>query len=234
MKLRAIFAALAAATLLAGHNSAHAVVVTGTYDPRTIDGSQTTGTNPYVLTSTDSTASWLRFTPNETFTFAEMTSLSVRFNSPIANALGIQNPLNAGGGGGAPRLTLVFDSNNDNAADGFFHIHMGTSPSFVDTPTTLNLYSGLSVLNNDTGRFDLSPAGGSPFTDYNAALSLVGNARIMRYTVFVDSFGGADKTLEITSIDASFTPVPEASAMLFGGLALTATGAGYGLRRRKA
>jgi hypothetical protein len=198
---------------------ATAVPITGAYDTRTGDGSKTLVPNdpvgPWVLTSTDATASWLRRYVNETPTFADLTDLNVVFASPLLNAqVNSDGPLvqalaNAGGGGGAPRLTLALDSNNDDVADQFIDIHLGTSPGYVDSPAALTLHSGMNLIgNNDAGRYDLTGAGGSQFTNYSAALALVGASEVLRGTVFLDSFGGADKTLEITSINGSFVPEP--------------------------
>jgi len=197
-----------------------AAPISGAYDTRTADGSKTVApgdtVGPWQLTSTDSTASWLRRYVDETPTFADLSDLDVVFFSPELNAQVnsdgpiSQSILNAGGGQGAPRLTLALDSNSDSIADQFIDIHLGTSPNFIDSPTALNLHSGMNLIgNNDTGRYDLSGAGGSVYTDYNAALALVGPSHLLRMTVFLDSYGGADKTLGIVGINGSSTDVPE-------------------------
>jgi hypothetical protein len=53
---------------------------------------------------------------------------------------------------------------------------------------------------------------------------------VLRFTAILDSFGGADKTLEISSINGVFA-VPEASSILFGALACCVSGVAYGMRR---
>jgi hypothetical protein len=221
-------------------SAVHAVPVTGTYDPmpggfgKTI---QVTPLGPWILTSTDATFSLLRFTANEVFNFNQLTDVNVDFISPLLNAqmnsdgVLVQAVNNAGGGGGAPRLSVSVDTDNDNISNGAVQIHLGNAPSYTDDPITLTLESGQNLLNNDAGRFDLSQLGGSATTNYSAALALVGNARVLRFTAILDSFGGADKTLEISAINADFNAVPEASAMLFGALACCLGGGVYGLRR---
>jgi len=215
MKKLAIMLAMAVGMVASFGNRLDAALVAGTYTL----GGQTTGTGPYQLTSTDSTFSVLRFVPTTAPLFSDLTNFNVIFNSPIANALGTQTPLNAGGGGGAPRIVLVLDTNNDSLADGQVGVHLGTSPSFVDTPATLTALSGMNLINNDVGRYDLSaftPNPGSNFTDYNAALAAVGNATVLRFSLILDSFNGADKTLDVEGISADAvteTAAPEASTL---------------------
>jgi hypothetical protein len=232
----------ATAILLATTAGALAAPITGAYDTRTGDGSKTTPAGntvgPWVLTSTDSTASWLRRYVNETPTFADLTNLNVVFVSPVLNAqVNSDGPvsqavLNAGGGGGAPRLSLALDSDANTIADQFIDIHLGTSPSYVDSPTALTLLSGMNLIgNNDAGRYDLTNAGGGVFTDYNAALALVGSSQLLRMTVFLDSFGGADKTLVLDSINGAFSnAIPEPTSIVMLGLA---AGSLFVVRRRR-
>jgi hypothetical protein len=225
----------------ASASSVSAAPLTGVYDTRTADGSKTVTpgdtVGPWTLTSTDATASWVRFTFDAPPTFADLTDLSVTFFSPELNAqVNSDGPLaqaiaNAGGGGGAPRLTLALDSDGDTFADQFFDIHLGSSPSFVDAPTALNTFSGLNLIgNNDAGRYDLSGSGGSVFTDYTAALALAGPWTVLRATVFLDSFGGADKTLGLTGINGA--AVPEPSSVVLAGLGLIGLAA-WGWRRKR-
>jgi hypothetical protein len=204
--------------------------VTGTYDPMPGGLGMTTGTGPWQLTSTDSTFSLLRFTPDTVFEFDQFTDLSVSFTSPAMNALGGQNQPNAGGGGGAPRLSVALDTNGDLTIDGGMLIHLGTSPGFVDSPASLTALSGMNLIgNNDAGRYDLSGLGGSGFTTYSAALASFGSANVIRYTVVLDSFSGADKTLDVTSIDAQ--AIPEASQIIIGGIACCFGSLAYAVQR---
>ena len=207
-------------------------VVTGTYDPMPGGFGVTSGTGPWQLTSTDLTFSLLRFTPDTVFEFDQFTDLSVAFTSPTLNA---QTPvsqalLNAGGGGGAPRLSVALDTDNNSTIDGAILIHLGNPPSYIDPPATLTLNSGLNLIgNNDAGRYDLSQFGGSNFSTYSAALASFAGASVIRYTLILDSFGGADKTLDVTSIDAA--AVPEASQILIGGIACCFGSLAYAIQR---
>jgi hypothetical protein len=202
--------------------SSWAAPITGTYSI----GGNTTGTGPWTLTSTDTTFSLLRFTLDDPIPFADLSSLSVDYDAVLG-----------GIGGGAPRITVSLDSNGDLIADGFFHIHWGPSPSFVDP--TLGPGSTGNLLNNDHGRYDLSPIGGSPFTDYAAALAAAGSFDVLRLSVVLDSFGGNDKTFIIDGVTAADNQVeaeavPEPASLAVWTMLL---GAGVGvcaLRRRKA
>ena len=108
----------ATAILLAASASpAYAVPLTGVYDTRTADGSKTVTpgdtVGPWTLTSTDATASWLRFTFDAPPTFADLTDLSVDFFSPDLNAQAnsdgplVQAVANAGGLGSLPCAALT-------------------------------------------------------------------------------------------------------------------------------
>ena len=181
--------------------------LTGTYSlgPGN-DGNQATGTGPFHLTATNSTFSYVQFSPsivnnpNVSFTFAQLTSLFANFQS------------NSGGsGGGTPRLSVhLFDSSN---VERRVLIFLGNSPSFTDSDTALNAYSGFNVIgNNDSGRYDTSAfSGGSPFTTYSAALALVGTNRVGDIFYVTDTFGSfpsRDETLfsiggSVNSCDAN-------------------------------
>jgi len=224
--------------------AANAAVFTGTYDTGGSFGSVTTPpgstTGPWQLTSTDSTFSALRFLTNEHPTFANVTNINVVFDSPELNALPGQNPTNDGASGGAPRISVALDTNGDNSADGNLLIYLGSSPNFNDTPAGLNAFSGINLIGlNDVGRYDASAFGGSPFTTYSSALALLGAATVQRLTLALDSFGGADKTLNVTSIGGEFsgsaqaevTPEP-ASMVLWSLLGLVAGGGAWRRRRR--
>ena len=161
----------------------------GTYDlgPGD-DGNQATGgpTGPFHLTATNSTFSYVGLIPNGSFTFAQLASLSATFTS------------NSGGsGGGTPRFSVVLD---DGGTPTNLHVYLGNSPSYTDSDTVLNTYSGVNLIgNNDAGRYDTGNfSGGSPFTTYNSALALVGSLKVLEIFYVTDTFGSfpsRDETL---------------------------------------
>ncbi|MBL8289742.1 MAG: PEP-CTERM sorting domain-containing protein [Rubrivivax sp.] len=217
-KLRAWLAPAALAIALLGATTAQADPITGTYTT----GGATTGTGPWTLTSTDSTFSVLRFIPGTAVTFGALSSVSVNYTST-----------QGGAGGGAPRIVFVLDGNGDTVEDHFLTAYLGTSPNFNDSVAAFNALSGANILNNDTGRFDLSDAtfGGSPFTDYTAALAAAASMTVLRASLILDSFGGADRTLIVEGINlGSASAVPEPATLSLIGLAVFALGA---TRRRR-
>lgn len=219
MKRIAVLAALMSA-MAVGAGSATAASFTGTYDPGAgVPGNTTTPTDavgPWTLSSTDSTFGFLLRPTSEHPKFSDVTNLNVDFNSP--EVVG-----NAGGGGGAPRFRLLLDFNSDgmiSSGDKSITIHMGTAPGYVDTPAALNSHNLMNLINDDAGRYDTSAfVGGSPFTTHSTAVALLGSFDVLRLGVVLDSFGGANKTLVVTSINGEFkVPEPAFPALLAFGL----------------
>jgi hypothetical protein len=175
----------------------------------------TTGTGPWDLTSTSSTSSGIDIVPTATLTFSQLTTLSTIFTD-----------ISGGAYGGAPRFSVGLQ---DGPNEFFVHIVLGTSPNFTDSnPATFtSTFSGFNVIgNNDIGRYDVSQFGGSPFTDYATALTLVGSLTVDEILLVLDGGWGANGTQEMivnslningTNFTTSATPLPSTWLMLLSG-----------------
>ena len=184
-------------------------------------GGDTTGTGPYTLTSTDLTFSVLRFVNAETVNFGDLTNLDLTYDA-----------VQGGVGGGAPRIAVVTDADHDGSADGFFEILLGPAGSFVDGSLGVH-NTGNLLAQNDLGRYDLSGLGGPFYSNYATALATAGGFGVLRFSILLDSFGGADKTFIIGADGlhaAGAVPEPVTWALMIGGFGLV----GLALRRRRA
>ncbi len=203
-------------------SAASAAPVTFTYTT----GGDTTGSapGPFTLSSTDSTYSVLRAINDQAFNFGDISNINLDYNV-----------LAGGIGGGAPRLVVVTDADHNGIEDGAFSILLGPAGSFMDG--TLGVAnSGNLIAMNDVGRYDLGEIGGSFYTNYAAALAAAGSFGVLRLSLVLDSFGGADKTIVIPDggfhVDAKFrsaVPEPGVWAMMIAGFGLM----GVQLRRRR-
>jgi hypothetical protein len=218
----AMFFTLGSSALLAAPTA-----ITGTYETFGDAAPPGVGPGPWVLTSTPSTFSGVFLAPDQSFTFAQLTSLSATFTS-----------VSGGSGGGSPRLFVEIDTdNNPSTFNGAVQILLGNSPSFTDSDATLNGYSGFNLIgNNDPGRYDLSQLGGSATTNYAAALALVGNIGVQGFDFVTDTFRPfPDRVLTLSSINAVADipgpSVPEPTSVALLGLAFGALA--FNRRRRK-
>jgi hypothetical protein len=177
-----LLAAAAAATVLAfAASGASAAPFTGTISTF----GNTTGTGPWDLTSEPvGPGSGLAIAATSSITFSQLTDIDAVFQDIAGGAYG-----------GSPRFSIGFVGNPN-----FLHIALGTSPNFNDSDPALFTagWSGTNVIgNNDTGRYDLSQFGGSVFTDYAAALALLGNLSIEEIDIVVDAGWGPNGRQEL-------------------------------------
>jgi hypothetical protein len=108
-------------------------------------------------------------------TFADLDTLSADYNVTDDDC-----------GGGSPRFSLALDSDGDGLTNGNVHIAIGPSPSFTGCAAGWQSTGNL-IGNNDAGRYDISGFGGSPFTDYAAALATVGAHEVLSVRLIVDA-----------------------------------------------
>jgi hypothetical protein len=88
-------------------------------------------------------------------------------------------------GGGSPRIQIRVDTDNDGISNGSVRVAFGPSPSFAGcTPGWQS--TGNLISNSDTGRYDYSVFGGSPFTTYANAPANVLAGKVIGVFVVVD------------------------------------------------
>ena len=208
---RILIVILASSALLTGANATPATGNTFAFGDFVGSGPWevwTTGPNGY---------GGVDFVPNQTFTFAQLTNVNSSFTA-----------LSGGSSLGSPRIVVGLQ---DGANEDYVNILLGDSPNFVDTDTQLDAYSGVNLIgNNDTGRYDTSGfAGGSPFTTYSSALSLVGAFTVDEIYFVADS---TNQEFIVGSVNAAYTPaaLPDSSATW--ALLLLALVATLGLKQR--
>lgn len=187
-------AALALLCLGTAVQSSYATAISGSYT----FGGTTTPTDqvgPWTMTSEDGGIyAVLRFVLNTPVKFQDIADLTYGYDV----ALG-------GIAGGAPRAVFVLDSDNDNVADKDFAVNWGPAGSFVDAATGAGFSTGNLLSLTDVGRYDLTGSGGSVYTDRTAALALAGGWNVLRISLVIDSFGGNDRDITITSVSVSDT-----------------------------
>jgi len=178
---RLLLVAAAATVLAFTAGGASATPFTGTISTF----GDTTGTGPWNLTSeVAGTYSGIAITATSSLTFAELTNINAIFQDIAGGAYG-----------GSPRFSIGFTNDPH-----FLHIALGTSPNFNDSDPVLFTLgsSGANVLANDgSSRYDLGPFGGSAFTDYSAALALLGSWNISEIDLVLDGGWGANGRQEL-------------------------------------
>ena len=88
---------------------------------------------------------------------------------------------------------------------------------------------------NDLGRYDLGDLGGPFYSDYATALATAGSFGVLRFSLILDSFGGADKTfvipesgIHVSANVGGAVPEPSVWALMLAGFGIV----GFELRRR--
>ena len=76
----------------------------------------------------------------------------------------------------------------------------------------------------DTGRYDNTGVGGSFYSDYAQALSLAGSETVERFTLVIDSYGGNNRSFDVSAINAQIQGVTEPSLPLLLSIGLGAVG----------
>ena len=119
------------------------------------------------------------------------------------------NVTNDSCGGGSPRVVLGVDTNGDSNADGYVNVAIGPSPSFTGCAAGWQSTGNL-IGNNDTGRYDYSGFGGSPFTTYSNAPASVQNGSVVEAYIVVDGSwnaaatgGDAEQTVLVDNINVN-------------------------------
>jgi hypothetical protein len=182
-----------------------------------------TGTGPWDITS-QCTPSCPPYTNLSTGDVAIHLTTPILFSS-LATLSASFTDIAGGAEGGAPRFSLQFGSS------GYLHILLGTSPNFNDSDPAAftTAYSDFNVIGNeDTGRYDDSQFGGSPFTTYSHALGLLGGLSVTDIFFVLDGGWGANgmQHLTLNSIDVNGTiyaansPLPAALPLFGSGLGM--------------
>jgi hypothetical protein len=88
-------------------------------------------------------------------------------------------------GGGSPRFQINVDTTGDGVSDGNVHVAIGPSPNFTDCAPGWQSTGNL-IGNEDSGRYDYSQFGGSPFTRYSNVPASVQAGTVVGIQVVVD------------------------------------------------
>lgn len=143
----------------------------------------------------------MQFGPN-VLTLADLETLSATYQI-----------LGGGAGGGAPRFSVTVDTDDDGESDGSLFVYIGTAPNWTETPGP-ETSTGNLIESSDL-RFDTSQLGGTFYDTFENAVTLAGEARILRVSFVLDAafaFPGGVQTLllkEVQVNDAVYVPVCE-------------------------
>lgn len=121
-------------------------------------------------------------TPTSPIPWSSLSTLSSDYNVTDDNC-----------GGGSPRVQVRIDTNSDGISDGSVRIALGPSPSFTGCSSGWQSTGNL-IGNSDTGRYDYSVFGGSPYTTYSNAPASVTAGQVVGVVVVVDGSWSAAAT----------------------------------------
>jgi len=161
------------------------------------DDNSAAGSGPWTLTATPATFSYVEWWTDQIFTLSQLASLAATFDSTLG-----------GSAGGSPRIKVGLDTGGVIAT--YLLIYLGNPPEIIDTPAELNTLSGVNLIGASTDGtiiYDTSAfAGGSPWTSYSAAVSLLGSLTVEDIDIVADNFAPyPSQRLTFTGFTGSIT-----------------------------
>jgi hypothetical protein len=123
----------------------------------------------------DNDFSFLRFVPDGDLAFTDLTELAADYAFLEGNCQG-----------GSLRWQVTVDTDGDTVGDGALFIYYGSPPSF-DSCKDLVSQSGDNLIGLSDVRYDTSQIGGTFYDTFASALTLIGDANVLRASLVLDS-----------------------------------------------